>query len=578
MASCLPEPTTAVRRRTSDDACEPAAWRAHLSTEGAAALDVREGRGLPRMEEGPIGHPSGLCRRAAGALTVRVSGVGDCADHRAVKTSRALSRATSRWPHLTLLSPTARGPIERPAGFRPSLRTSSDGLTWNSVPSMLLTPPLQPPVVRSRSQPLHHPLLRGMGMAPRWPCRCFSSRRGQGPWDCASTSMCWCARITCKEILRMRVSAAVLTRTESKPPFASSRPLRIEELSLQGPGPGEVLVRVAAAGLCHSDLSVVDGVRPRPIPMVLGHEAAGVVEQVGTSVVNVRPGDHVVFAFVPSCGNCIPCLSGRPALCELGATSNTAGTLLSGSRVFRRADGTEVNHHLGVSAFADRTVVSAASLIPVPDDMPLEQAALFGCALLTGVGAVLNTAQVASGTTACVVGLGGVGLAAVMGARLAGCAQVVAVDVDPAKFDLASRVGATHVVQSGPSAIEQIREASSGGVDFAFEAAGSPEALATAYEGTRRGGTTVAIGLAHPAKRFALPMLGLVAEERRLLGSYMGSAVPRRDIPRYVELFRQGRLPVDALAGARYSLTDVNQAMDALAGGAVARQLLIIDG
>ena len=248
----------------------------------------------------------------------------------------------------------------------------------------------------------------------------------------------------------MKTRAAVLQRTDATHPYAESRPLVVEDLTLAGPGPGEVLVSVGAAGVCHSDLSVVDGVRPRPVPMVLGHEAAGVVEEVGAGVAHVAPGDHVVFAFVPSCGDCVPCLSGRPALCERGAVTNTAGTLLAGTRPFTRADGSSVNQHLGVSAFAERTVAAAASVVKVPVDLPLDQAALFGCALLTGVGAVLNTAKVEPGSTALIVGLGGVGLASVMGARLAGCTQVIAVDTDPGKFDLAEQVGATAVIRLIP--------------------------------------------------------------------------------------------------------------------------------
>jgi alcohol dehydrogenase len=375
----------------------------------------------------------------------------------------------------------------------------------------------------------------------------------------------------------MRVHAAVLTQIGAERPYAASSPLRLEELELRQPGPGEVLVRIGAAGVCHSDLSVVDGVRPRPVPMVLGHEAAGVVEAVGDGVAHVRQGQHVVFAFVPSCGDCVPCLSGRPALCERGAKSNTAGTLLAGGRPFARADGSAVNHHLGVSAFSERTVASAASVVPVPDDLPMEEAALFGCALLTGVGAVLNTARAEPGSTAMVVGLGGVGLAAVMGARLAGCRRVIAADLDPAKFELAKAVGATDVVQSGSEdTLNEVRELSGGGVDYAFEAAGHPNALALAYAGTGRGGTTVGIGLPHPAQTFALPALSLVAEERRLVGSYMGSAVPRRDIPRYIQLYKDGHMPVDRLAGGRFALDQVNQAMDALSGGAVARQVLVM--
>lgn len=375
--------------------------------------------------------------------------------------------------------------------------------------------------------------------------------------------------------MSVRTRAAVLQRIGDPTPYAASSPLVVEDLTLAPPGPGEVLVRVGAAGVCHSDLSVVDGVRPRPVPMVLGHEAAGIVEEVGEGVRHVAPGDHVVFSFVPTCGDCVPCLSGRPALCERGAVANTAGTLLAGGRPFSRPDGAPVHHHLGVSAFAERTVAAAASVVPVPADLPLDRAALFGCALLTGVGAVLNTAAVEPGATALVIGLGGVGLAAVMGARLAGCTQVIAVDRNPGTFDLARAVGATTVLPADDDTVAAVRELTGGGAAYAFEAAGHPRALASAYAATGRGGTTVGIGLPHPDARVELPALSLVAEERRLVGSYMGSAVPRRDIPRYIDLFRQGRLPVDRLAGGTWGLDEVNAALDALAGGAIARQLLL---
>jgi alcohol dehydrogenase len=376
----------------------------------------------------------------------------------------------------------------------------------------------------------------------------------------------------------MDVAAAVLTSTATSKPYADSRPLRVERLTLLPPGPGEVLVEVASAGLCHSDLSVVDGVRPRPVPMVLGHEAAGVVAEVGAGVTDVAVDDHVVFSFVPVCGACVPCQSGRPALCERGAAANTAGTLLSGRRVFTRPGGEPMHQHLGVSGFAEYTVCAQESLVRIPAELPLSRACLFGCALLTGVGAVLNTAAVCPGSSALVVGLGGVGLAAVMGARVAGCHPIIAVDLDAAKLNLARSLGASHALAAADDVVTAVRDLTGGGTDYSFEAAGHPDALATAYAATRRGGTTVGIGLPHPDARMSLPALSLVAEERRLLGSYMGSSVPRRDVPRYVELHQAGMLPVDALAGSVFALGDVNAALDRLAAGAVARQVLLPAG
>ena len=214
----------------------------------------------------------------------------------------------------------------------------------------------------------------------------------------------------------MKIRSAVLEAMGAEAPYANSRPLKIREVELKPPGPGEILVRIAAAGLCHSDLSVINGDRPRPMPMALGHEAAGVVEEVGPLVDDLAKGDHVVLVFMPSCGSCLPCAEGRPALCEKGVVSNTAGTLLSGERRIFTSDGEPVNHHMGCSAFSERAVVSRRSAVKVPKDLPLDEAALFGCAVLTGVGAVINTAQVKAGTTVAVVGLGGVGLASLLGA------------------------------------------------------------------------------------------------------------------------------------------------------------------
>src|SRR5208282_496729 len=304
-------------------------------------------------------------------------------------------------------------------------------------------------------------------------------------------------------------------------PYAASKPLEIAELDLASPGRGEALVAIKAAGLCHSDLSVIDGSRPRPTPMALGHEAAGIVEAVGEGVTDLKVGDHVVLVFVPSCGRCGPCAAGRPALCEPGARANGAGTLLSGERrlTFR---GEPVHHHLGVSAFADHAVVARESCVRVDPDLPLELAALFGCAVLTGVGAVVNTARVEPGQSVAVVGLGGVGLSAVLGAKLAGARQIVAVDLSDDKLAFAQKLGATDTVNAGaPDAAQTVRALSGNGVDVAFEMAGAVPALELAYAATARGGTTVTAGLPHPDKRMSLSPLALVAEERTLKGSYV---------------------------------------------------------
>ncbi len=375
----------------------------------------------------------------------------------------------------------------------------------------------------------------------------------------------------------MKIRAAVLRQMGLARPYVESKPLAIEEVELDPPGPGEVLVRVAAAGLCHSDLSVIDGARPRPLPMVLGHEGAGVVEQVGEGVSDLAPDDHVVFIFMPSCGTCLPCMEGRPALCERGAAANGAGTLLSGARRLHR-DGERYHHHIGVSCFAERTVVSRRSLVKVDRAVPLPEAALFGCAVMTGVGAVVNTARLRPGSSVAVVGLGGVGLNALLGARMAGARRIVGVDRVPAKLDLARQLGATDAFDARePDCVARIREATEGGVDYAFEAVGSVQAMEMAYAITRRGGETVSSGLSHPDHRFAIQHVNLVAEEKTIRGSYIGSGVPNRDIPRYLDLYRQGRLPVDRLMSERIALEDINGAFDRLADGATVRQLVIFE-
>jgi alcohol dehydrogenase len=380
----------------------------------------------------------------------------------------------------------------------------------------------------------------------------------------------------------MEIRAAVLDAMGATPPYASSKPLTIETLQLQAPGPGEVLVGIKAAGLCHSDLSVINGNRPRPMPMALGHEAAGVVEEVGPTAGDagrddLKPGDHVVFVFVPSCGHCEPCTEGRPALCEPGAAANGAGTLLSGARRLQRQDGTPVNHHLGVSGFAEYATVSRRSLVKVDPELPLVEAALFGCAVLTGVGAVINTSRMPAGSSSAVIGLGGVGLAALLGAVVAGARTIVAIDLSEDKLAFARELGATDTVNAAdPDAAEQVRAATGGGVEFAFDFTGSARALDLGYQITRRGGTTVTAGLPAPNATMPLAPVTLVAEERCLKGSYIGTAVPNRDIPRYIKLYQRGRLPVDRLLTGTLDLDDINDGFDRLHDGQAIRQVVTL--
>ena len=369
----------------------------------------------------------------------------------------------------------------------------------------------------------------------------------------------------------METRAAVLRSMGAARPYADSRPLSIETVTLDPPGPGEVQVRIRAAGLCHSDLSVINGDRPRPLPMALGHEAAGEVEVLGEGVEDLAVGDHVVMVFMPSCGHCAPCAEGRPALCEPGAAANGRGELLTGAHRLH-AEGETLNHHLGCSAFAERAVVSRRSLVRIDPALPFDQAALFGCAVLTGVGAVVNTAGVRPGQSVVVVGLGGVGLASVLGALACGASPVVAVDLSEDKLALARTLGPVHTVNAADAdAVDQVRALTRGGAEVAIEMAGSARALEAAWKMTRRGGTTVTAGLPPPDATLPVNIVGLVGEERTLKGSYIGTCVPSRDLPRYVALFREGRLPVDRLMSGTLSLDQINEGFDRLAEGSVAR-------
>lgn len=377
----------------------------------------------------------------------------------------------------------------------------------------------------------------------------------------------------------MKSQAAVLYEMGLPPPYAESRPLAVQEVHLDGPGPGEVLVELVSAGLCHSDLAVIDGTRPRALPIVLGHEAAGIVREVGSGAHDVTVDDHVVFALTPMCGRCSYCIEGRPNLCQNGGRANAEGSLLSGKRHFRDLEGRELHYHLGVSAFSNYTVVAQESLVKIDPSIPLEKAAIFGCAVQTGVGAVVNTAQVKPGAAVAVFGLGGVGLSAIMGASLAGAWPLVAVDLLDHKLELARRLGASHVVNAANGdPVQAVADLTHGGAHFAFEAVGNEQVLQQAYRATRRGGTTVTIGAPHPDRIFSIPAIDLVVGERTLKGSYTGSAVPRRDIPRFLALYQAGLLPADHLITGSIALEQINEGFDDLASAKAVRQLVRFTG
>ncbi len=376
----------------------------------------------------------------------------------------------------------------------------------------------------------------------------------------------------------MKLRAALLTEAARPRPYAESCPLVVETVDLDGPRTGEVLIEIAAAGLCHSDLSTIEGIRPRPLPAVLGHESAGIVREVGAEVSAYAPGDHVVTTFVMSCGHCPICDDGRPYLCESSSGSKARGELLAGGKRLS-LNGQPISHAAGVSCFAEYAVVAQETLVKMPDDLPLDIAALFGCAVMTGVGAVLNTAGVQEGQAVCVVGLGGVGYNAVMGAVIAGAAPIIAVDTNPTKFALARDLGATHCIDPrGGTALEQLRDLTGGGVRHAIEAAGTVPALEFAYAALAAGGMVTSVGLTSADAVLTLPPYDMVSKGKGVQGSYMGSCTPPVDIPRFIEHYRHGRLPLAKLLSGTLPLEDINEGFDRLAAGDAVRQILAPHG
>ncbi|MCM3688525.1 zinc-binding dehydrogenase [Kocuria rosea] len=365
----------------------------------------------------------------------------------------------------------------------------------------------------------------------------------------------------------MKIRGAVLETMEASAPYAESQPLRVEELELGEPGPTELRVRITAAGVCHSDLSVVNGNRPRPLPMLLGHEAAGVVEAVGAEVTDLAEGQHVVMAFLPRCGECAACRTEGLLPCTVGTKANTAGTLMEGSMHLSDERG-QVYHHLGVSGFATHAVVDRRSVVPVGEDVPAAVAAVMGCAVLTGGGAVINAAKATPDDAVAVVGLGGVGLAALLVAKAVGCRRVIAVDALAEKLELAKEFGADEALT--PDELVALEEKPR----VVIEAAGHPRAFETAVNATAAGGVTVTVGLPAPGAMSSIEPLKITAEARQIIGSYLGSAVPAVDIPKYERMWRDGVLPLEKLITSHVQLEQINEAMDELDAGRAVRQII----
>jgi S-(hydroxymethyl)glutathione dehydrogenase/alcohol dehydrogenase len=346
--------------------------------------------------------------------------------------------------------------------------------------------------------------------------------------------------------------------------------LVVETVEPLAPSDRDVVVRIAASGVCHSDQAVIDGKRLGPI--MLGHEATGTVEWAGSEVTRVRPGDQVIMSLTPVCGTCWYCARNETHLCDRNAQ------MMPRVRA-TRADGSQANALAGIGSFADVITADEASCVPVHTDVPADQLALIGCGFTTGFGAAVNTAAVPPGAAVAVIGAGGVGTAAILGAQVAGAARIIAVDPVPMKRESALRFGATDVVDPGAGdAIEQVQALSGGrGVDFAFEAVGSHALELQALQMTRRGGTTVFIGVPGFARSLELPSMQLIMEDRTVKGSYYGSARVLRDFPRFIELIESGRLDVASMVTRRYSLDAVNDAVAAMRDGEVVRGVVVPD-
>jgi S-(hydroxymethyl)glutathione dehydrogenase / alcohol dehydrogenase len=351
---------------------------------------------------------------------------------------------------------------------------------------------------------------------------------------------------------------------------AQDQDLSVEEVTALDAGPRDVVVRIDASGVCHSDLSVIDGKLPVPPPMILGHEGAGTVEWVGSEVGRVKPGDRVILSLTPVCGSCWHCLRLETHLCELGSGVSRLPRVL-------RADGSSCGALSGLGTFADVVTVHEASCIPVQTDLPAEQLALIGCGITTGVGAALNTAAVHPGATVVVIGCGGVGQSVIQGARIAGASQIIAVDPVGLKREAAAHFGATDAIDpTDADPVEQVLARTGGrGVDFAFEAVGHHDLIVQALGMTRKGGTTVLVGVPHFTTTVAVPVMPLIIQDKSIKGSYYGSARATRDFPRFIQLIETGRLDLGAMVSRRLALDEINEAFRAMQAGEVLRSVIV---
>lgn len=354
-----------------------------------------------------------------------------------------------------------------------------------------------------------------------------------------------------------------------------NEPVSVEEVEVGEPGPGEVRVRMGASGVCHSDWSIIDGTIDRGYPLILGHEGAGTVERVGDGVTTVEEGDHVVLSYVPQCGRCFYCTTGKPNLCESSAYTGDSW-LPNGRRPITRG-GEPIAMMTGLATMSEVTIVHQTSAIPIDPEIPFEKAALVGCGVMTGVGAAINTAKVEPGSSVAVFGSGGIGLNVIQGAAVGGAREIIAVDTNPLKLEFALRFGATQTVDaSEEDPVERIREITGGrGADYTFEAIGHAGVMRQAYDSARRGGTVVVIGIARGGEDLSIPANSLVRDEKRILGSFYGSTRQRVDLPRMIDMYTTGRLNLDELITRTYKIDDAQAAFDDLLAGKNARGVIV---
>jgi S-(hydroxymethyl)glutathione dehydrogenase/alcohol dehydrogenase len=355
-----------------------------------------------------------------------------------------------------------------------------------------------------------------------------------------------------------------------------NKPVVVEEIEVESPRRDEVMIKIKACGVCHSDLSATNGTIPMPPPLVIGHEAAGIIEEVGEGIDDLAVGDHIVISWIPMCGQCRYCVQGRPALCNVAQRATL--TLPDGTTRYKDSGGNALNHMAGVGVMSEYTTVHRDNVIKIDSDLPLDKASLVGCAVMTGVGAALNTAKVEAGSSVAVFGTGGIGLNVIQGAALAGAERIIAVDLADKKLEFAQVFGATHTVNPGADgdAVAKIKELTGGeGADYAFECIGMGTTIQQAYECTRKGGTAVVVGVSKVTDTVTLGAFLMPFTEKVLTGSMYGSARPRVDFPRLLNLYKQNRLKLDELVTATYSIEDINRAFDDMQKGVNARGVIL---